>query len=204
MDKPDVDLIEGLSPAISIDQKTASHNPRSTVGTTTEIWDYLRLLWARIGIAHDPKTGEAIHRQTVSSFIDQVDGLPAGTKFMVAARMVEGRKGDYHTLLADLAGQGFARARVDGEMVDLTPLVGSGHLSGEGLRLARYETHVIDVIVDRLVTKKGIRTRIADAIETAVRLTGGTARVELLPDSGDVESTIEFHEGYQTFEPRDF
>lgn len=204
MDKPDVDLIEGLSPAISIDQKTASHNPRSTVGTTTEIWDYLRLLWARIGIPHDPDTGEAIHRQTVSGFIDQVDALPVGTKFMIAARVVEGRKGDYHTLLADLAGQGFARARVDEEMVDLTPLVGSGHLAGEGLRLARYETHIIDVIIDRLVAKKGIRTRIAEAIETAVRLTGGTARVELLGNDGDVDQTMEFHEGYQPFEPRDF
>ncbi len=205
MDKPDVDLIEGLSPAISIDQKTASHNPRSTVGTTTEIWDYLRLLWARIGVPHDPETGAPILRQTVSGFIDDVDALPNGTKFMVLARVVEGRKGDYHTLLADLASQGYARARVDGEIIDLAPLIGSGHLAGEGVRLARYETHTIDVIVDRLISKKGLRARIAEAIETAVRLTGGTARVEILDGSKEqADDPLEFHEGYQPFEPRDF
>ena len=119
MDKPDVDFIEGLSPAISIDQKSASRNPRSTVGTITEIYDYLRLLYARIGIQHDPETGEVIKRQTPQEFVDRVLELPEGTRFQVIAPVVRGRKGDYHSLLAELAGDGFARARVDGEIVEL-------------------------------------------------------------------------------------
>src|SRR6187399_3790351 len=120
MDKPDVDFIEGLSPAISIDQKSASRNPRSTVGTITEVLDYLRLLYARIGVPHCPEHGVVISRQTPQQIVDRVLELPEGTRFQVLAPVVRGRKGDYHTLLADLAGEGFARARIDGEIRELT------------------------------------------------------------------------------------
>ena len=120
MDKPDVDFIEGLSPAISIDQKSASRNPRSTVGTITEVYDYLRLLWARIGVPHCPKCGAVVERQTPQQIVDRVLQLPEGTRFQVLAPVVRGRKGEYEGLLAELAGQGYARARVDGEMCDLS------------------------------------------------------------------------------------
>ena len=119
MDKPDVDFIEGLSPAISIDQKSASRNPRSTVGTVTEVYDYLRLLFARVGVPHDPDTGERLVKQTPQQIVDQVLLLPEGTRFQVMAPVVRGRKGNYETLMSDLAGQGYARAMVDGEAVDL-------------------------------------------------------------------------------------
>ena len=119
MDKPDVDFIEGLSPAISIDQKSASRNPRSTVGTITEIYDYLRLLYARIGVPHCPNCGRLITRQTPQQIVDRVLQLTEGTRFQVLAPVVRGRKGEYHALLDELAGQGFTRARVDGELVDL-------------------------------------------------------------------------------------
>ncbi|MET0827300.1 MAG: excinuclease ABC subunit UvrA, partial [Acidimicrobiales bacterium] len=119
MDKPDVDFIEGLSPAISIDQKSASRNPRSTVGTVTEVYDYLRLLYARIGIPHDPETGEQLIRQTPQQIVDRVLQLPEGTRFQVLAPVVRGRKGEYDTMLEDLAGQGYVRARVDGEVTDI-------------------------------------------------------------------------------------
>src|SRR5690349_9450417 len=142
MDKPDVDFIEGLSPAISIDQKSASRNPRSTVGTVTEIYDYLRLLFARIGVPHCPEHGVVISRQTPQQIVDRVLELPEGSRFQVLAPVVRGRKGDYHTLLADLAAQGYARARIDGELYDL-PV--------KDLELARYENHTIEVVVDRLV-----------------------------------------------------
>ena len=139
MDKPDVDVIEGLSPAISIDQKSASRNPRSTVGTVTEVYDYLRLLFARVGVPHDPDTGEALVRQTPQQIVDRILALPEGTRFQVLAPVVRGRKGTYEQLFVDLAGQGFGRVRVDGEVHDL-PVE---------LDLARYEQHTIEVIVDR-------------------------------------------------------
>ena len=119
MDKPDVDFLEGLSPAISIDQKSASRNPRSTVGTITEVYDYLRLLYARIGVQHDPETGEVVQRQTSQEIVDRILMLGMDKRFQVLAPIVRGRKGEYHTLLADLASQGYVRARVDGETVDL-------------------------------------------------------------------------------------
>ena len=144
MDKPDVDFIEGLSPAISIDQKSASRNPRSTVGTITEVYDYLRLLYARIGIAHCPEHGVPVTRQTPQQIVDRILQLPDGTRFQVLAPVVRGRKGTYETLLSDLATQGFARALVDGELYDLADKVD----------MARYEKHTIEVVVDRLVRRE--------------------------------------------------
>ena len=170
MDKPDVDFIEGLSPAISIDQKSASRNPRSTVGTITEVYDYLRLLFARIGVPHCPKDGSPVARQTPQQIVDRVLQLPDGTRFQVLAPVVRGRKGEYTELLADLVKQGFARARIDGEVVELSQKV----------ELARYENHTIAVIVDRLVAKAGIERRLTDSLETALRLAEGVAEVELV------------------------
>src|SRR6195952_2177443 len=139
-DKPDVDAIEGLSPAISIDQKSGSANPRSTVGTITEVYDYLRLLYARIGIPHCPKDGARIERQTPQQIVDRVLQLPEGTRFQVLAPVVRGRKGEYEGLLADLASQGYVRARVDGAVHDLADYLGDG-----AQKLARYEQHTIQV-----------------------------------------------------------
>jgi excinuclease ABC subunit A len=170
MDKPDVDFIEGLSPAISIDQKSASRNPRSTVGTITEVYDYLRLLYARIGIPHCPVDGAVIKRQTPQQIVDRVLELPDGTKFQVLAPVVRGRKGTYDTLLADLAGQGFARAIIDGELHELT----------DTLELARYEQHTIQIVVDRLVKKEGIDRRLTDSLETALRIAEGVAEVQIV------------------------
>jgi excinuclease ABC subunit A len=169
MDKPDVDFIEGLSPAISIDQKSASRNPRSTVGTITEVYDYLRLLYARIGRPHCPNCGRPVARQTPQQIVDRVMELPNGTRFSVLAPVVRGRKGEYSALLEDLARQGFARARVDGVPLELA--------ERQSLTLARYEQHTIEVVVDRLVSRPGIRDRLTESIETALALTGGTAEV---------------------------
>ncbi|MCJ7832419.1 MAG: excinuclease ABC subunit A, partial [Actinobacteria bacterium] len=175
MEKPDVDFIEGLSPAISIDQKSTSKNPRSTVGTITEIYDYLRVLYARVGHPHCPKCGRSIGRQTPEQIIDQVLELPEGTKFQVLAPVVRGRKGEYEKMLKDLAGRGFARARVDGEMLDLS----------EPIRLERHYKHTIEVVVDRLVAKPDIRRRVADSIETALQLTEGIASIAVQTEHGE-------------------
>ena len=180
MDKPDVDFIEGLSPAISIDQKSASRNPRSTVGTITEVYDYLRLLYARIGVPHCPKCGAVVTRQTPQQIVDRVLELPEGTRFQVLAPVVRGRKGEYEGLLEELAGQGFARARVDGVLREL-----AGPASEKGERLARYENHTIEVVVDRLVSKAGIERRLTDSMETALRLADGVAEVEIVPRDGE-------------------
>ncbi len=176
MDKPDVDFIEGLSPAISIDQKSASRNPRSTVGTITEVYDYLRLLYARIGHPHCPTCGRPVARQTPQQIVDRVLELPEGTRFQVLAPVVRGRKGEYSTLLDDLAKQGFARVRVDGIPVELS--------ERSEVALARYETHTIEVVVDRLIRRDGIRQRLTESIETALELTGGTAEVLVMNSSG--------------------
>ena len=183
MDKPDVESIEGLSPAISIDQKSTSRNPRSTVGTTTEIYDYLRLLYARIGQPHCPSCGREIAKQTSEQIVDQVERYPEGTRFQVLAPVVRGRKGEYEKLLGELAGRGFSRARVTSgtsppQVIDL---------AGERPRLARYEQHTIEVIVDRLVTKPGIRRRLADSIEAALGLADGLATIETVPREGEGE-----------------
>ena len=182
MDKPDVDFIEGLSPAISIDQKSASRNPRSTVGTVTEVYDYLRLLYARIGVPHDPETGERLIRQTPQQIVDRILEMEEGTRFQVLAPVVRGRKGTYDTLLTDLASQGYARAIVDGELVELADLADATGLSGgaDGLELARYEMHDIAVVVDRLVLRDGVERRLTDSVETALRLAGGIAEIEIV------------------------
>jgi excinuclease ABC subunit A len=172
MEKPEVDFIEGLSPAISIDQKSTSRNPRSTVGTITEVYDYLRVLYARIGHPHCPKCGRPIGRQTPDQIVDQVMALPEGTRFQVLAPVVRGRKGEYERLFRDLASKGFARARVDGTVLDLS----------EPIRLDRYYKHDIDVVVDRLVARSNIRRRVADAVETALELTEGLAALAVQTD----------------------
>jgi excinuclease ABC subunit A len=186
MDKPDVDMIEGLSPAISIDQKSASRNPRSTVGTITEIYDYLRLLYARIGVQHCFKDGTPLQRQTPQQIVDRILKLPDGTRFQVLSPVVRGRKGDYDTLLEDLAGQGYVRARVDGEVVDIAEFLKRDE------RLARYEQHKIEVIIDRLVRRDGIERRLTDSLETALKLADGVAEVELIPADGSESETLTF------------
>ena len=181
MEKPDVDFIEGLSPAISIDQKSTSRNPRSTVGTITEIYDYLRVLFARVGHPHCPNCGRPIGRQTPEQIVDQVLELPEGTRFQVLAPIVRGRKGEYGKLLEDLARKGFPRARIDGEVRDLS----------EPIRLPKTYKHTIEVVVDRLVAKPDIRRRVADSIETALELAEGIASIAVVTSEG--------HEDVQTF-----
>jgi excinuclease ABC subunit A len=172
MDKPDVDHIDGLSPAISIDQKSATRNPRSTVGTITEIHDYLRLLYARIGKAHCPSCSRPIERQTSQQIIERVSELETGTRLSILAPIVRGRKGEYSRLLTEVRRKGYARARVDGEMRDLE----------EDISLERYRRHDIDVVVDRLVLKDGVQRRLADSLETALELGEGMVIVALEND----------------------
>ncbi len=169
MDKPDVDSIDGLSPAISIDQKTTSKSPRSTVGTVTEIYDYLRLLWARVGIPHCPKCGKEIRRQTIDQIVDRVEALGEGTRFVVLSPVIRGKKGEHVKVLEDARKQGFARARVDGILYDLT----------EEIKLEKNKKHTIELVVDRLVLKDGLRRRLTDSIETACTHSGGLVTVQL-------------------------
>ena len=169
MDKPDVDAIEGLSPAISIDQKTTSKNPRSTVGTVTEIYDYLRLLWARVGIPHCPKCGKEINRQTIDQIVDRVESLGEGTRFIVLSPVIRGKKGEHVKVFEDARKQGFARVRADGILYDLT----------EEIKLEKNKKHNIDLVVDRLVLKEGLRRRLTDSIETACNHSGGLVTIEL-------------------------
>ena len=184
MEKPDVDFIEGLSPAISIDQKSTSKNPRSTVGTITEIYDYLRVLFARVGHPHCPKCGRPITKQTPDQIVDQVLQLPEGTKFQILAPIVRGRKGEYERLLSDLGRKGFARARIDGEVRELS----------EKIRLDRYYKHDIEIVVDRLVAKPDIRRRVADSIETALQLSEGMAALAVQTDGH--EELVNFSQGF--------
>src|SRR5439155_22643976 len=172
MDKPAVDSIEGLSPAISIDQKTTSRNPRSTVGTVTEIYDYLRLLWARIGHPFCHNCGRPISGQSVEQIIDHVMTLPEGTRFMVLAPVVRGRKGEYKDLLEELRSEGFTRVKVDGEL----------RMLEEEIELDKKFKHDIAVVVDRVVMKPDARKRLADSIETAVSLAEGVVEIEKLPE----------------------
>ena len=182
MDKPDVDSIEGLSPAISIDQKTTSRNPRSTVGTVTEIYDYLRLLWSRIGHPHCHVCGRPISGQSAEQIIDQVMELPEGTRFMVLAPIVRGRKGEYGKQFEELRAEGFGRVKVDGELRRLE----------EGIVLDKKYKHDIAVVVDRLVMKGELRKRLADSIETAVALADGLVEIELV----DEDRTLTFSERF--------
>jgi excinuclease ABC subunit A len=182
MDKPDVDSIEGLSPAISIDQKTTSKNPRSTVGTVTEIYDYLRLLWARVGHPHCYNCGEPIAGQSVEQIIDNVMTLPEGTRFMVLAPVVRGRKGEYKDLLEEFRAEGFTRAKIDGEL----------RMLEEEIELDKKFKHDIAVVVDRLVMKSDSRKRLADSVETAVALAEGIVEVEKLPSAdGSADGSAE-------------
>ncbi|MDX1509970.1 MAG: excinuclease ABC subunit UvrA [Nitriliruptorales bacterium] len=178
MDKPDVDFIEGLSPAISIDQKSTSRNPRSTVGTITEIYDYLRLLFARIGHPHCPNCGRPITSQTAEQIVDQVHALPSGTRFQVLAPVVRGRKGEYAGLFQKLSTDGYSRVRVNGET----------HHVDEVPKLTKNKKHTIEVVVDRLVQKEDIRRRLTDSIETALQLAEGVAQIEIVEaDNGEPE-----------------
>lgn len=170
MEKPDVDSIEGLSPAISIDQKTTSKNPRSTVGTVTEIYDYLRLLYARVGIPHCPVCGKEIKQQTVDQIVDKVMELPERTKFQILSPIVRGRKGEYRKELEELVKQGYARVRVDGIIYDLS----------EQIKLDKNKKHNIEVVVDRLVMKEDIKSRLSDSIEVAGNLSGGLILIDVI------------------------
>lgn len=175
MDKPDVDFIEGLSPAVSIDQKSTNRNPRSTVGTITEVYDYLRLLFARAGTQYCPECGERVTAQTPQQIVDRLLELPEGTRYQVLAPVVRGRKGEYADLFKELQGKGFARARVDGEVVQLT----------EPPTLEKKLKHDIEVVVDRLVSREGVQRRLTDSVETALGLAGGLLVVELVDADAD-------------------
>ena len=170
MDKPDVDQIDGLSPAISIDQKTTSHNPRSTVGTVTEIYDYLRLLFARVGHPHCPKCGKPITQQSVDQMIDQIRELPERTKLLIMAQVVRGKKGEHKKVLAHIRHEGYVRVRIDGDVMDI----------GEDIQLEKNKKHTIEVVIDRLVVREGMESRLADSLETALKLGEGVAYVQIV------------------------
>ena len=176
MDKPDVDYIDGLSPAISIDQKTTSKNPRSTVGTVTEIYDYLRLLWARIGTPHCPKCGKEIRQQTIDQIIDQILALPEGTRIQVLAPVVRGRKGEHAKVLEDARRSGYVRVRADGNLYDLS----------EDIPLEKNKKHHIEIVVDRLIVRPDLGQRLTDSVETASHLSGGIVIVNLLREEQDL------------------
>jgi len=180
MEKPDVDFIEGLSPAISIDQKTTSQNPRSTVGTVTEIYDYLRLLFARVGIPHCHICGKVVERQTVDQIVDRILAMPEGTRLQVLAPVVRSRKGEHTKLLEDARRSGYVRARIDGEVHDL----------GEEIKLEKNKKHTIDIIIDRLVVREGIQKRLSESIEAAMQLTGGL--LVMNADSTDIPFSQNF------------
>lgn len=187
MDKPDIDSVEGLSPAISIDQKTTSKNPRSTVGTVTEIYDYLRLLYARLGVPHCPVCGKEIRQQTTDQIMDRVMGIPEGTRFMLLSPVVRGKKGRHEKVLDDAKKSGFSRVRCDGIIYDLA----------EDFELEKNQRHSIEIVVDRLVMKPDIRTRLSDSVETALRESGGLLTVVILPGSdGGAEEELQFSTNY--------
>ncbi len=175
MNKPDVDYIEGLSPAISIDQKAAGRNPRSTVATVTEVYDYMRLLYARIGVPHCPECGREITQQSVDQIVDRIMDMPEATRIQVLGPVVRGKKGEHKKVLDDLRRDGFARVRVNGEARELT----------DQIDLERYKTHSIEAIVDRLIVRPGIQRRLADSLETALKLGGGLVLVDVV-GSGDI------------------
>ena len=182
MEKPDVDYIEGLSPAISIDQKTTSKNPRSTVGTVTEIYDYLRLLYARVGVPHCPKCGKEIKQQSIDQITDQIAALPERTRITILAPVIRARKGEYAKVFEDAAKSGYARVRVDGSIYDLT----------EEIKLDKNKKHNIEIVVDRLVIKPDIMRRLTDSVETASNLSGGLVIVYF----NDEEKEMLFSQNY--------
>lgn len=183
VDKPDVDFIEGLSPAVSIDQKSTSKNPRSTVGTITEIYDYMRLLWARIGHPHCPVCGEEITQQTPQQIVDILQEYPERTRLQILAPVVSARKGEFVDLFKDLLTQGYSRARVDGETVQLS----------DPPKLSKQYKHTIEVVVDRIVIKDGIHQRLTDSIETALKLADGRVLIDFVDrEQDDPERTRSF------------
>ncbi len=186
IDKPDVDSIEGLSPAISIDQKTTSKNPRSTVGTVTEIYDYLRLLYARVGIPHCPVCGKEIRQQTVDQIIERILMLPEGTRFMVVAPIVRAQKGMHEKVLADAKKSGYVRVRIDGNLYDLS----------EEIKLDKNKKHTIEVVIDRLVMRDDVRSRLSDSIETALSLADGHLLIVTVPRDGGEAEELEFSQSY--------
>ena len=176
MEKPDVDYIDGLSPAISIDQKTTSKNPRSTVGTVTEIYDYLRLLWARVGTPHCPKCGKEIKQQTIDQIIDQVLSLPEATRIQVMAPVVRGKKGTHQKIFEDARKSGYVRVRADGSLYDLT----------ETIELDKNKKHNIEIVVDRLVIREDIARRLTDSVEVASNLAGGLVVINIVGEDRDI------------------
>ena len=202
MDKPDVDFIEGLSPAVSIDQKSTNRNPRSTVGTITEVYDYLRLLFARAGRPHCPKCGKAVTRQSPQQIVDQIMELPPTTKFQVLAPVIRARKGEFLELFTDLITQGYSRARIDGEVIALS----------DAPKLKKQEKHTIEVVIDRLTAKAESKTRLTDSIETALRLSSGIVVLDFVDAKGaDKERTYSEHLAchdcelsFEELEPRSF
>ena len=176
MDKPDVDSIEGMSPAISIDQKTTSRNPRSTVGTVTEIYDYLRLLWARVGIPHCPNCGKEIRQQTVDQIVDQIRELPEATRVQILAPVIRARKGEHGQVFEDARRSGYVRVRVDGSVYDLS----------EEIKLDKNLKHNIEVIVDRLVIRPDMNRRLTDAVETASSLSGGIVVADIVDQNQEL------------------
>lgn len=202
MDKPDVDFIEGLSPAVSIDQKSTNRNPRSTVGTITEVYDYLRLLFARAGRPHCPKCGQEVTRQSPQAIVDQILTMPASTKFQVLAPVVRARKGEFLDLFQDLMSQGYSRARIDGEVVALS----------EAPKLKKQEKHTIEVVIDRLTAKAESKSRLTDSIETALRLAQGIVILDFVDaKGGDKERIFSEHLAchdcslsFEELEPRSF
>jgi excinuclease ABC subunit A len=195
MEKPDVDFIEGLSPAIAIEQRSAGANPRSTIATTTEIFDYLRVLFSAVGQPHDPVTGQAIHRQTPQQIVDQILAFPAETKIILLAPLVQNQKGEFRDVIEKVKREGFVRIRIDGEIVELG--------KPEPIRLKKTEGHTIEAVVDRLVIKEGVRTRLADSVETALRW-GGNRMVVLKSKEGKTSnvqrstSNVELEEAWET------
>ena len=202
MDKPDVDFIEGLSPAVSIDQKSTNRNPRSTVGTITEVYDYLRLLFARAGRPHCPNCGKAVTRQSPQQIVDQILDLPPTTKFQILAPVIRARKGEFVELFTDLVTQGYSRARIDGEVIQLS----------DAPKLKKQEKHTIEVVVDRLTAKAESKTRLTDSIETALRLSSGIVVLDFVDAKGaDKERTYSEHLAchncelsFEELEPRSF
>ena len=186
MDKPEVDLIEGLSPSISIDQKTTSKNPRSTVGTVTEIYDYLRLLYARVGIPHCPVCGKEIKQQSLDQIVERIMQLPEGARFMVLAPVVRAQKGMHEKVLADARKSGFARVRVDGNMYDLS----------EEISLDKNIKHKIDIVLDRLVNRPDIRSRLSDSVESALKVADGRVNIVVVERDGTEGEELEFSQKY--------
>src|SRR3954462_4957298 len=174
MEKPDVDFIEGLSPSIAIEQRSAGANPRSTIATTTEIYDYLRVLFSAVGQPHDPVTGQAIHRQTAQQIVDQILAFPVETKIILLAPLVQNQKGEFRDVIEKAKREGFVRVRIDGEIMELG--------KPEPIRLKKTEKHTIEAVVDRLVIREGVRTRLADSVETALRWGGN--RIVVLKSEG--------------------